>query len=140
MKKNKDIIKGGKADWLTTEEIASKHGLSVEYISKQIENGASIEMEHTNDPNKAREIAMDHLFEFPDYYKRLEKMEKEALRNKELLGLQENDKKNIEDKYFQENSSDDQEDEFMIYEFEQDDVESFEEDDELYKGLKKTKK
>ena len=34
-----------------------------------------VEMEHTNDPDIAREIAMDHLTEDPDYYKKLEVME-----------------------------------------------------------------
>ena len=35
-------------------------------------------MEHTNDKEKATEIAMDHLSEFPDYYDRLIGMEKKA--------------------------------------------------------------
>ena len=40
--------------------------------------GLKIEREHTTDKNKAMEIAMDHLFEFPDYYTRLVSMEDEA--------------------------------------------------------------
>ena len=35
-------------------------------------------MEHTDDPDLAREIAMDHLTEDPDYYTKLEKVEKHA--------------------------------------------------------------
>jgi len=37
-----------------------------------------IEMEHTDDPMVAIEIAMDHLSEIPDYYTHLDKMEKNA--------------------------------------------------------------
>ena len=40
--------------------------------------GIKVEMEHTDDKEKATEITMDHLTEFPDYYDRLEKMEKKA--------------------------------------------------------------
>jgi len=35
-------------------------------------------MEHTTDRAVAREVAMDHLTEIPDYYSRLDKMEGEA--------------------------------------------------------------
>lgn len=45
---------------------------------EQIEKGKKIEREHTDDPNLTVEIAKDHLAEIPDYYTRLEKMEKEA--------------------------------------------------------------
>jgi hypothetical protein len=38
--------------------------------------GQEIEMEHTDDPQVALEITMDHLTEFDDYYDGLEKMEK----------------------------------------------------------------
>ena len=37
-------------------------------------------MEHTNDRMKATEIATDHVSEIPDYYTRLEKMERDAFR------------------------------------------------------------
>ena len=40
--------------------------------------GHKVEMEHTTDPLLAREIAMDHLTEDPNYYDKLEQMEKEA--------------------------------------------------------------
>jgi hypothetical protein len=71
-------IKGGKADKLTAKEIADKFDVSVSKINKQIEKGIKVELEHTDDEKKAREISMDHLTEFPDYYDRLEKMEKEG--------------------------------------------------------------
>jgi len=41
----------------------------------QLEKGISIEMEHTTDRKIAREIAMDHLTEDCNYYKKLEKIE-----------------------------------------------------------------
>lgn len=50
----------------------------LEFDLDQIKMGIKVEMEHTKDPYVALEIAMDHLAEIPDYYMRLEKMEKEA--------------------------------------------------------------
>jgi hypothetical protein len=66
--KVEDEIKGGKADKLTPSEIAKKHGVSLKDIQKEIEIGIKIEMEHTDDSVLAREITLDHLVEFPDYY------------------------------------------------------------------------
>ena len=70
-----NTIKGGKADKMSAEEIAKKFNVSVDKIKAQIKKGVDVEMEHTGDKEKATEIAMDHLTEFPDYYDRLEKME-----------------------------------------------------------------
>jgi hypothetical protein len=42
----------------------------------QLSKGIKIELEHTGDVAVAREIALDHLNEFPDYYDRLENVEK----------------------------------------------------------------
>ena len=72
------VLEGGRADEATVEEIAEKHGVSVEEIAKQLEMGREIEKEHTTDPDIAERIAMDHLAEIPDYYTRLKKMEEEA--------------------------------------------------------------
>ena len=69
-------IPGGKSEGLTIEDIAKKHKVSLEYAQKQLEAGIKVEMEHTKDPKVAREIAMDHLTEFIDYYIGLKKMEK----------------------------------------------------------------
>jgi len=41
------------------------------YDEKQLEMGIKVEMEHTNDPTVAEQIARDHLQEVPDYYTRL---------------------------------------------------------------------
>jgi len=48
------------------------------YDPKQLEMGIKVEMEHTTDKDLAERISMDHLAEIPDYYTRLDKMEKEA--------------------------------------------------------------
>jgi hypothetical protein len=60
----------------TVESIAKKHGVSVEQISQQLAKGIRVELEHTNHKDVAREIALDHLGEEPDYYDRLEQAEK----------------------------------------------------------------
>jgi len=60
-------IPGGKADGLDESE----------FPEKAIEMGERVEMEHTNDPEVAREITKDHLVESPEYYEYLDKMEEE---------------------------------------------------------------
>lgn len=44
----------------------------------QIQRGVQVELEHTRDPRIAYEIAVDHLYEIPDYYTRLDQMERAA--------------------------------------------------------------
>ena len=60
------------------EEIAKKHGVPAEMILKQLKKGIEVEYEHTKDKAASTEIALDHLLELPDYYDRLEKMERGA--------------------------------------------------------------
>ena len=74
----KDKIKGGLADKLTKKDIANKFQITIEEINEQLKMGVKVEMEHTNDKKLSKEITMDHLSEIPDYYTRLDKMEKEA--------------------------------------------------------------
>lgn len=62
------VLKGGYADGQPVEK----------YDREQLAMGIEVEMEHTNDPRIATEIAMDHLEEIGDYYTRLSKMEEEA--------------------------------------------------------------
>ena len=64
----RDRIHGGRADGMSPAD----------FDSRQLRIGTAHELEHTNDRAKAREIAMDHLAEDPDYYERLEAMEREA--------------------------------------------------------------
>ena len=73
--KSPNQIKGGLADKMSVEDIAKKHGVEVSHIKSQIKMGLRVELEHTNDPRKALEIAMDHMVESPDYYTKLKEME-----------------------------------------------------------------
>ena len=70
---NEDQVPGGKGD--ETDEN------SVDYEELQV--GQAVEKEHTDDPQLAKEIALDHLTEDPKYYSKLIKSgivdEKEAL-------------------------------------------------------------
>ena len=71
----KDHIPGGKADGKKPSDF--KH--------RNVEKGKKIEFEHTDDPDTAREIAMDHLEEHDDYYddkKGLPNMEKKLEKDK----------------------------------------------------------
>ena len=61
----KNRLKGGLGDKLTEKDVDPV----------QFEKGLKVEMEHTGDANIAREIVLDHLAEYPDYYDRLEKIE-----------------------------------------------------------------
>jgi len=57
------------------DALAKKHGVSIDKIKTQLAKGIKVEMEHTTDRATAREIALDHLAEFPDYYDRLARAE-----------------------------------------------------------------
>ena len=63
--KYKDKIEGGKSD----KKVPS------DFPKKDIEKGIHVEKEHTNDPDLAKEITMDHLKEHKDYYIGLKHME-----------------------------------------------------------------
>lgn len=47
-----------------------------DFDQEQLQAGIQVEMEHTSDRSIAQEIAMDHLTEDPDYYKKLKRIEK----------------------------------------------------------------
>ena len=66
----------GIAQGKSLKDIADKHKVSMEEIQKQLDMGTTVEMEHTKDKELAKKIAMDHLFEIPDYYSKLNKIEK----------------------------------------------------------------
>ena len=78
-----DILKGGSSDNMTLQDIARKHDKKGYYhiddivgaLEKQLKMGIKDEMEHTDNPKIAREIAMDHLFKDPNYYTKEKKME-----------------------------------------------------------------
>jgi hypothetical protein len=76
-------LKGGLSDDMTFYDIAKKHDKKGYYdiedfvssLKKQLQKGIKVELEHTNDDKVAKEIAMDHLFEDPNYYDKLKKIE-----------------------------------------------------------------
>ena len=59
---------GGEAEGMTIQDVAKKHKLPIGTIKKELKLGIKIEMEHTKSKVKSKEIAMDHIVEFPDYY------------------------------------------------------------------------
>jgi hypothetical protein len=75
-KKNEaDVVPGGLAKGLTLNDIAEKHGVSVDIMVAEFKKGIAVEMEHTTDREVAKEITLDHLFEDPKYYDKLKKVE-----------------------------------------------------------------
>jgi len=74
-------LEGGVADNKSLSDIAKKHKVDVKLLIKQFEKGAKVEMEHTDDKENAKEIAMDHLSEDPKYYDKLSKMETNETKN-----------------------------------------------------------
>lgn len=66
VQKYEDKIPGGLADNIKPSSIPKW----------RLEDGIKVEMEHTNDPKIAREIAMDHLAEDMNYYKKLARIHK----------------------------------------------------------------
>lgn len=95
MSKKEDKIKGGYADGKTAGDIAKKHGVSLKDIEAQLKMGKKVEMEHVDDSDLAEEIALDHLYEIPDYYDRLEDMEKEAKKEMKEKSMKTEGKENI---------------------------------------------
>jgi ribosomal protein L37E len=81
MKDGGEILKGGRADRRTIREIADFHNVKYDVVFKQYKKGIKHELEHTSNFNIAKEIAKDHLYEMPDYYDMLEKIEKTFIYN-----------------------------------------------------------
>ena len=70
----------------TVFDIAKAHNVPVRQIQDQLAKGIKVEMEHTQDPKVAQEIALDHIAELPDYYDRLLFVEAaNAMDGKEML-------------------------------------------------------
>jgi hypothetical protein len=64
---------------LTVSALAKKHGVDTAYIERQLKRGIAVEHEHTSKLKVARQIALAHLGEDPDYYKKLKKVEKKQI-------------------------------------------------------------
>lgn len=69
-------IDGGLAHNMNPQDIADQHQVDISVILNQLEKGIQVEYEHTYNTEIAKEIAMDHLVEYPYYYDELEQMEK----------------------------------------------------------------
>lgn len=61
--KKAEVLEGGLADGQT------------DFDPQSVLRGAQVELEHTDDPMAAVEIAQDHLAEDPEYYEKLEQIE-----------------------------------------------------------------
>lgn len=72
----RDFLPGGLAD----------KGPPPNLDPEQLRMGIKVEMEHTNDRRIAREIALDHLTEDPEYYTYLERMEEKRKRDLQRNG------------------------------------------------------
>lgn len=97
-----DQLKGGLADNKTIEYIAREQNENIEFAKEQLKKGIAVEMEHSDNKEIAKEIALDHLSESINYYIELEKME-----NKLEGGDSENIKENTDvelNKLFRHNS------------------------------------
>ena len=66
----------GIAKGKTLQDLAKKHNKDIKTLQHQLNKGIKVEMEHTKDKDLAKKIAMDHLYEVPDYYDKLKKAEK----------------------------------------------------------------
>jgi hypothetical protein len=78
-----ELLKGGNADNKSLIQLAKRHDAKgyyhidnmVQSLRKELEMGIKIELEHTDNEDMAKEIAMDHLWENPSYYSKLKKSE-----------------------------------------------------------------
>jgi len=95
----KDTLKDGKGDNKTVEDIAKKWNVSIEFAQEQLNKGMKVESEHSDNPEKQKEIATDHLYgESINYYMELEKMEKKLeSEDKEIFSYEDVLKFEIED-------------------------------------------
>ena len=57
-----------------------------DFNKRQLDMGVKVEMEHTSDKDLSKDISMDHLEEFPNYYTELDKMEKKLEETKPARG------------------------------------------------------
>ena len=75
---DKFINEDNKSGEMTPDEVyqkaaSHKKWYYLEDFEKELNAGIEVEMEHTNDPETAKRIALDHLSEDPEYYEKLAK-------------------------------------------------------------------
>lgn len=77
----KENIEGGLSAGMSLRDLARHHGAvkpreiqkMIRSLTQELNMGIKVELEHTENQKIAREIALDHLMEHPDYYTRLQK-------------------------------------------------------------------
>ena len=62
------------------KKLAKDHGVKAKVVKKQVKMGKKVEKEHTGSAKKAEKIAKQHVYERPDYYTQLKKMERKPVR------------------------------------------------------------
>lgn len=72
MKRFKSFIKEHVSKHMSIQDLAKKHKVSIKHIQIQIDKGSKEELEHTKSKKEATRIAMDHLYDDPNYYTKLE--------------------------------------------------------------------
>lgn len=77
----------GLAKGKTLEDLAKKHNVSIDTLSNQLKRGIKVEHEHTGDAETAKKIAMDHIFEDPEYYTKLAKVEEKSIHDPVRPGI-----------------------------------------------------
>ena len=78
------------------QQLADRHGVSLEEIEAEIDRGIEVELEHTTDEEIAHEIAMDHVYEDPAYYSKLGTIE-EAKKKRKKAGSESSKESNLRD-------------------------------------------
>ena len=71
----------------SVSSLAKKYKTTPEAVQAELKRGIRVEMEHTKDTEVAREIALDHLGEDLDYYRKLSKIEKTSVKESTLMEL-----------------------------------------------------
>lgn len=74
-KNDMELPIGKLAKGMNLSEVAAIHGLEANALKSELVEGVEREMEHTDKPEYARAIALDHLYEDPKYYTKMKKME-----------------------------------------------------------------
>ena len=87
--KTEDAV-GDRVKVTDPESLIGRHNdvSDTNFDPKELQKGIETESEHTDDPEIAKAIAKDHLFEIPDYYVRLEAMEASAKTGDENLNAE----------------------------------------------------
>jgi hypothetical protein len=62
------------------KKLAKKGKVPVKVVKQQVKMGKKVEKEHTDSPKKAEKVAKQHVYERPDYYTQLKKMEKKPVK------------------------------------------------------------